>query len=304
MQPMMKDLSIAIPTFGDSPYLGQTLESIINQIVPVDCIVCDGGSNFNFSNFERNYIKHKRITPDPGMVTCWSEAANDSHSDYITFLADDNALEPQFAEKMLSFMREFPTCEAVFCNQFLISEEGEIDLQASYKMTRGYGRHKLKFGLINPNLTSYLIENNSIPIEGCVIKRSVWEKFGPFSQHAKGAFDLHFLTKLLLEGVQFGFIPDYLVQFRNNSNSYSVRHRVEHVKGAIWALENLACKSSSLQKPLQSKTFEYYEKLLRLELSSQEYMQVEKYLSVSFFGWLIILRAKLYRALRKIIKRN
>ena len=275
----MKDLSVSIPTFGSSPFLRETLQSIVNQTIPTNCVVCDGGSTFNFSDFLENHITHKEITPDPGMVVCWSEAANHSRTEYITFLADDNALEPQFAEKMLSFMAEFPNCEAVFCNQFLMNEESEVDLHASHKMTEGYGRHRLKFGLIKPDLTTYLVKKNSIPIEGCVIKRSVWERFGPFSQQANGAFDLHFVTKLLLEGIQFGFIPDYLVRFRKNSDSYSVRHPVEHVKGAIWAVENLNTKNPNLQKLLQTKTFQYYEKLLRLELSSQEYSQLEENLS-------------------------
>ena len=83
-----------------------------------------------------------------------------------------------------------------------------------------------------------------------------------------------------------------------------MRHPVEHVKGAIWAVENLNTKNPNLQKLLQTKTFQYYEKLLRLGLSSQEYSQLEENLSKTFSGSFLILRAKVYRVLRKLVKDN
>ncbi len=298
----MKQLSVAIPTFGKSSFLAECLQSIGNQTIPVECIICEGGSSFDFSEPRWNWVKRKQLIPDPGMVSCWSEAANSSQGEYLAFLADDNAWEPRFAEQMLSFMENHPSCEVVFCNQFLINETSEIDLSSSQAMTKSYGRHKLSYGLLDSDCTTYLIQHNSIPLEACIMRRSVWERYGSFATQAFGALDLHFFTKLLSFGVQFGFLPEYLARFRQNPNSYSVRQREQHLKGAIWALQNIESSNSKIQELLHKKMLNYYETLLKLDLPEQERKQVEQQLIKHPFGLLTVVKLRILRNVKHIIK--
>ena len=298
----MKQLSVAIPTYGKSYFLAECLQSIANQTISVECIVCEGGSSFDFSEPRWNWVKRKQLIPDPGMVRCWSEAANSSQSDYLAFLADDNAWEPKFAEKMLSFMENYPSCEVVFGNQFLINEASKIDLSTSQTMTKSYGRHKLSYGLLDSECATYLIQNNSIPLECCVIRRSVWERYGSFAPQAFGAFDLHFFTKLLSYGVQFGFLPEYLARFRQHPNSYTISQRQEHLKGAIWALQNIESSNPKIQKLLRKKMLIYCENYLRLDLPEQEREKVEKRLVKYPLGLLTLAKSRILRDIRHIIK--
>jgi glycosyltransferase involved in cell wall biosynthesis len=296
-------LSIAIPTFGKSRFLEQCLQSVKVQTQHIQCVVCDGGSEFDFSDPAWSWVYNKSMVPDPGITQCWSEAANCGQGEYLAFLADDNTLEPQFAEKMLTFMEAYPKCDVVFCNQLLMDEKGIVDLEASYKMTEGYGRDKLKYGLLSHDSTAYLIEYNSIPIEACVMKRSIWEQYGPFSQEAHGAFDLHFLIKLLVNNVQFGFVPDYLMKFRINSESYTLRRRAEHIRGRLWSLENLETKNPVFQSLIQIKIFDCHKNLLKLSLPSQERQKSENYiLKHSNTGFLTVLKLRLHCTLRKFLK--
>lgn len=299
----MKRLSVAIPTYGKSPFLSQCLQSIANQTIPVECVVCDGGSIFEFAEQQWEWVKRKSIVPDPGIVTCWSEAANYSQGDYLAFLADDNMLEPNFARQMLAFMEEHPSCEAVFCNQFLMNESGVIDKEASQRMTSGYGRDKLKYGLLKCNDIPHLIKHNSIPLEGCVVKRSVWNKYGQFAQEAFGAFDLYFLVSLLTNGVQFGFLPEYLVKFRMHAGSYTVRKREQHIRGAIWAMQNVKSHDPTINKLINDRLLGYYGQLFKFQLPPAEKAFIQKQLSSSATGLQILTRSIVASSVRKLIPR-
>lgn len=298
-----KQLSISIPTYGNGYFLDKCLKSIEDQTTPVECMVCGGESSFNFSDPRWNWVTCELLSPDPGMVSCWSNAANKSSGEYLAFLADDNALEPEFAEKMLTFMVAHPTCEVAFCNQYVIDEEGCLNKEDSYKMTEFYGRHKLNYGLLQANQIPHLIQYNSIPLEACIIRRSIWERYGPFATQAFGAFDLHFFTKLLSFGVQFGFLDEYLARFRQHPNSYTIRQREQHLKGAIWTLQDIESSNPKIQKLLQKKMLIYYESLLQLDLPEQERKKVEQQLIKHPLGLLTLAKSRIKRNIKHTVNK-
>ncbi|MBD2099620.1 glycosyltransferase [Leptolyngbya sp. FACHB-261] len=291
---------MAIPTFGRNSFLAECLDSIAFQSYRVEPVVCDGGSCFNFSDPKWCWIKYRSLVPDPGIVACWSEAANICQGEYLAFLADDNILESQYAESMLEFMNAHPTCEVVFCNQYVMDQTGQIDLEASHRMTERYGRHHLQNGILNDTDIYNLIKWNSIPLEACVIRRSVWEKYGPFSPQAFGAFDLHFFTSLLLKGVRFGFLPRYLMRFRVHSESYTVRQREQHLRGTIWALENAQTNDSAIRKILTKRLLSCYGQLLKLDVLPEERSLLSKKLSGSMDGLQVLAKTIVSCQLQKV----
>lgn len=265
-------LSIAIPTFGQAPFLEKCLRSVAAQTQKVECMVCDAGTSFDYSNF--SFVKVIRLQPDPGMAGCWSQAADQATTKYISFLADDNELEPQFAEVMVNFMERNPSCDLVFCNQSIMDEEGKIDRTRSQQMTHDYKRDILPEGILSSEIFQQLIQYNSIPFEACVMKSEVWKSFGPLRPEAHGALDFHFLTSLLIHKKTIGFISSSLMKFRVHGNSYSHRQEEKHCRGTLWAIENLK-KQCSIQdqafaKTLNQISFKFHKRLFRLTPSFKE----------------------------------
>lgn len=108
------ELAIATPTFGKGRYLAICLDSIRAQTIEVDCCVCDGGTQFDFNDPKLSFVKRHSLLPDPGIVGCWNAAADLTESPYLAFLADDNALEPRFAEEMIGFWTRIPNAMRCF----------------------------------------------------------------------------------------------------------------------------------------------------------------------------------------------
>lgn len=260
-------LSVAVPTYGKSYYLTECLESIFAQTIKVECIVCDGESEFSFDDSRWSWVKHISIKPDPGMVGCWSIAANNANTKYISFLADDNAWEPTFAEKMVDFLEANPNCDVVFCNQLFIRNNGCVDYSYSQSVNRSYGRDILESGIIDKAWKKHIIKYNSIPLEACVIRKTLWDMYGSFEINAYGAFDLHFFLNMLTSDVTFGFVQEPLCRFRIHSDSYTTRKQEEHIRGSIWALKSIIIDNSHFDRIIFFRLLEFYFRLAKLYFS-------------------------------------
>lgn len=295
---MHKRLAVAIPTYGSSPFLSICLDSIANQTESIECAVCDGGSNFNFEDPKYNWIKYKKLIPDPGMVSCWNEAANSYKTEFIAFLADDNAYTAKFAETMINFMDLYPDCDIAFCNQLFIDEEGNNDIEVSKRYSSIYGRNLLKKGILREIDIIHVINYNSIPLEACIIRRKVWESSGCFREKAAGALDLDLFIRLISKGYKFGFVPEYLSCFRIHENQYSVKFRKRQILGSVWALSNVSTSNKSLKSAIKNKQLHYYGLLLGQEIKNDERMEIYKSLFKSWQG----LKIAFLGTLKNIIK--
>jgi glycosyltransferase involved in cell wall biosynthesis len=292
------ELAIATPTFGESRFLAIYLESIHAQTCEVLCCVCDGGSEFDLGDSQWSFVRRHSILPDPGMVACWSAAADMSDTPYLAFLADDNALHPEFACKMLDFLHDNPDCDAVFCNQLVMNDKGEIDEDESEKINADYGRDQLMAGSLPNHLVHQLFLNSSIPLEGCVMKRELWNKYR-FRPEAKGALDLDLFTRMLADEVKFGFVPEALVNFRIHEQAYTARNtNSEHLRGMVWSMGDLASRPSILQNAIRKKETVLNGHLLR-KTSWKESMQVAARLIDSPFGIFTLMKSLVAKAIRR-----
>src|SRR5665213_1066201 len=204
-------LTLATPTYGDPPYLEECVKSVMNQSVKTGHIVCGGDLKFEKWNNSTQIVNK---TPDPGMVECWNAAAYLGKTEYLGFLADDNTLEPRYAELMVEFLENHPECDIVFCNQHHMDSIGNIDYEKSKLITKYFGRNELKEGMIDSSQYETILKKNAIPLEACVIRSQTWALFGPFREQAKGAFDQEFLYRMVISGIKIGFVSEYLMNFR------------------------------------------------------------------------------------------
>lgn len=294
---MLKKLTIAIPTYGDSIYLAECLGSVGSQTQLVACSVCDGGSKFPFEQNEWNWIHHQRILPDPGIAVCWAAAADASQTEYIAFLADDNLLEPTFAEIMTQFMEATPSCDVVFCNQLFVNQAGESDLNLTEYFTHRYGRHELSEGLIPHHQAKDLLIKDTIPLEACVMRRSVWQQYR-FREEAKGALDLDLFSRMVVNGVRFGFISQQLMRFRIQPQSYVAQRGQEHAEAAIWSMSSIETKDPMWIQMLHDKRQLFVGEYLKYPLPWRQSFALSRELMDSPQGLLILGKAIAARLLK------
>lgn len=286
-------LQIATPSFGRAKYLQQTIDSVSKQTIPTGHIVCFGGSHatatFNSATAELLYED-----PDPGMVGCWNRAASYTTADYIAFLADDNTLNPDFSEKMVGFLENNPECDLVFCNQEYMRSDSSTDSRKALDVTNYFGRGELRKGVLDRKTNKHLIEKNSIPLEACIIRRKIWQDFGPFCQEAKGSFDMEFLYRLILsDRVIIGFLPDYLMNFRWHQDSYCARQSREHLLGNIWSQKSLQHVTTEYRHYFKDREYLLKGRLLRQKLSTKERLDITTDILRTRYGVYIILKNSL-----------
>ncbi len=289
-------ITIATPTFGQSSYLNECKKSVHDQTLSTFHSICCGTpeEKVGYKTVQAQLITQ---TPDPGMVSCWSLAASNAETMYLGFLADDNSLEPSFSEKMVHFLERHPDCDLVFCNQSQMDADGNTDFEKSKEFSRFFGRDILPSGLVDRRYYAGMIEKGAIPLETCVVRKSLWEVHAPFSQQSKGSFDHEFICRLLISGISVGFIPEYLANFRIHEGAYSSRQKKEHLIGSIWTYENLNAVNSEYRSICKSKSTSYKGRLLRYQLDSAERVRIMKSLIREKNGLTLILKNSLIRLL-------
>tara|TARA_R110000850_G_scaffold8214_1_gene30564 strand:+ start:2124 stop:3056 length:933 start_codon:yes stop_codon:yes gene_type:complete len=243
----LSGLTFCIPSFGEARYLIATLESIRQQSINCHAVVCFGGTPtaqvVDYCN-RYDWVDLKPFNEDPGMVACWSAAADSARTEFLTFMADDNTVCPMFAETMMEYLAEHPQVEFVFCSQNYMDSEGDICHHKTADLQASFGRNALSEGILDHGHIPKVIQNNSIPLESSVFRRKVWSDHGPFVAITYGSFDIEFIFRILLRGVKAAFLNQFLMNFRWHDNAYCTRATQEHLEGSITAYRKLEVEFS------------------------------------------------------------
>lgn len=129
----MSRVSIVLPTFNGEKFIGESIDSIINQsfkdwelIIVNDCsndstldIVNHYAHNDNRIKVISNEVNQKL----PQSLNIGFQAAK---SEYLTWTSDDNYYLPQALDKMVHFLDENPDCQMVVADMENIDAEGVL----------------------------------------------------------------------------------------------------------------------------------------------------------------------------------
>ncbi|WCT13170.1 glycosyltransferase family 2 protein [Mucilaginibacter jinjuensis] len=105
-------VSIVTPMYNGGRFVGQTIDSVINQTYPKwEMIVIDDGSKDNGPEIVREYIqKDSRIKlvsqPNGGSASARNNGIRLAQGQYIALLDSDDTWNPDFLEKQLKLMKE------------------------------------------------------------------------------------------------------------------------------------------------------------------------------------------------------
>jgi GT2 family glycosyltransferase len=297
-------ICITTPTFGKPRYLKTCVESVIKQSLPTKHVIYGGNLQFDQPPACSTTLI-VNVPLDPGMVACWSNAASLTETEYIGFLADDNSLQPHFAERMVNFLDNNSNCDMVFCNQYHMDAEGRIDFEKSKAFTKQFGRHLLPPGIIEEKYYPIILEKGAIPLEGCVIRRKIWDIYGPFKTEARGAFDHEFVYRLLINGVRMAFIPEYLMNFRWHDGAYTSRAKKDHLIGTIWSYDSLMHQSKKEYSEIfKTKSIFLKGRLLRYKISFRDRITLMKTLILKEKGVRYILTNSIVGVVRIALRFN
>ena len=122
-------VSIITPCYNGAKYIGETIESVMNQTYPKwEMIIIDDGSSDNSVSVVQKYMeKESRIRllqqANAGSAAARNHGIREAQGQYIALLDADDIWLPDFLRKQIHFMKKRNAVLAAF-NSYLSNTSG------------------------------------------------------------------------------------------------------------------------------------------------------------------------------------
>ena len=242
-------ISIVVPTYNGARYIRCALQSALRQTVwPWELIVSDSGSTDNTLELiekETAGAPFKvRVLPSPtaGMVCNWNAVTAAAEGDYIKFLFQDDALEPQCLQRMQQLVVKDPKIGFVWCARRAIGETGveshplakwlieHPDLDAGKLAVKSIqeGRRILSCRQLLDGNWNKIGEPSAV-----MIKRSVFHALDGFNEGLIQLVDLELWLRALAI-TWAGYIAEPLAVFRVHPEQVSLKNADTRADEGDW----------------------------------------------------------------------
>lgn len=216
-------VSVIIPLYNQKLFIGEAIESILNQTYNnCEIIVVNDGSTDDPLPALEKYGKHIILInqDNKGLSGARNSGIKCASGKYIQFLDADDYLHPEKIRYQVESSEDngalLSYCEIA---QFDQSRQdaylwyvGEIQDMFS---------HLYNFWHVYPT-----------PIHSLLINREVFDKYGLFDEELKACEDRYFLSRLVVSGIDFLYIP-IIGGFRRRHDSNMNKNRLDIVANAI-----------------------------------------------------------------------
>lgn len=187
--------SIIIPNYNYAKYVGEAIESALNQTVKAEVIVVDDGSTDNSLKVIRQYPVKLIAQSNKGLPGARNAGIKEATGEWILPLDSDDKIDPTFLEKTI----------------------GKGDIVATGMQE--FGENNRKY--LPPSELTYknFISHNNIYCCS-LFRKKVWETVGGYDEKMTlGLEDWQFWLKSLYAGFGLSVVPEYLFFYRKHGHS-------------------------------------------------------------------------------------
>lgn len=273
------NITVAIPTFGRSELIKQTLHSVLNQLGTVKyklVVVSNDSEDSDCSEIIKILNQSKDIDSkvfrnliNVGMIENWNKCFEFANTEYVIFLHDDDLLAN---DALITYDREMHKWDAVSSSTQLIGNKRYSTLlyKLRNKLNQFY-QFRRSLG-IKLNLKNALIRC-PITTSGTIFRKAVFLELGGFREDIFPGSDYEFNLRLVSRFNVFQ-LKNKLVKYRihkNASHSEEVikKSSLAYHKIRIQCYELLYSHSNSSFKKIIIKNILNY--IFRLESSTNNY---------------------------------
>jgi glycosyltransferase involved in cell wall biosynthesis len=124
-------VSIVLPTHNGARYIGQSIESCVNQTHRSwELIIVDDGSTDDtaaaiarYADARIRVIRHKK---NRGLSAALNTGFASARGDFLTWTSDDNYYHPAALERMLTFLGAHPHVDFVYTDHECVDDAGRV----------------------------------------------------------------------------------------------------------------------------------------------------------------------------------
>jgi len=137
---MIKDmLSVIIPVYNADKYLNKCIDSVLFQTYAgIELIIINDGSTDRSAEIVSGYLSDSRIVyteqDNAGVSAAMNKGLELANGEYVTFLGNDDYIEPEMYEKML-YALQTSQADMAICDFNLVYEDGRETL-SNYSETQ------------------------------------------------------------------------------------------------------------------------------------------------------------------------
>lgn len=196
-------ISIVTISYNQSPFLEQTIKSVIEQDYPdIEYIVVDPGSTDGSREIINRYSNHINkiiLEPDEGPADGLNKGFAQATGHVFGFLNSDDYLLPGALETVAATFASAPHKDILSGNALIVDTNG-------YEINRFYSRRYTP--------TRYVYGAATIAQQSTFFKANAFRQTCGFNVKNKTAWDGELWIDLALSGAKFGRISTFLSAFR------------------------------------------------------------------------------------------
>ncbi len=236
-------ISVIIPTFNSSKYISRAIGSVISQTYrPFEVIVIDDGSTDATNSVLGGYIRSGGIKyfyqENKGPGAARNLGIKNSSGEFVAFLDADDVWLPEKLEKQMNLF-ENPAVGLIYSDMEFFGDK--FPFKRYSEMAKRFYRGRV-FGK--------LLLRNFIPVSSVIVRRSVIERYGLFTEEKQSyAIEDYEMWLRIARATEVDFILDPLVKYRVHECQISKDHEDTYRK-LVYLYKNLVFHAPFLYAPI------------------------------------------------------
>jgi glycosyltransferase involved in cell wall biosynthesis len=234
---MADSISVVIPSYNHAVFIGQAIESVLDQtLLPQELVIIDDGSTDGSPDVIESYrtrIEEKKIRyvtdcrSNRGAHRTLNESIERASSKWISILNSDDFYEPQRFARLLREAKRRKSELAISLVRHIDQRGQKLPDWHSFRAwyVREMQRDRSCFGF------RFLFHNIGITTGNLFMTKSLWERVGKFRNY-RLIHDYDFFLRSL-DLTSIAFVNEDLLNYRlHSSNTINDQHHLEIVEGS------------------------------------------------------------------------
>ena len=217
---------VVTPTLGDSPFLDETVATVLAQSAPIQHVISAPAGNVPAMKAR---FPHAIVCPDEGRsggiygALNAGIAAGGADWEWFTYINDDDVLQPEFSVMYAAEMAAASRADVAYGDVELVDESGAPISRITIERS--------------PEWIPALLQDRISPLmqQGMLFRRATVERLRGFDTRYRLCADLDFWLRAYVAGARFRSHPYGVAQFRlrrgqlSGNTSLTVREQAEIV---------------------------------------------------------------------------